>query len=443
MRCENSQLRQCVKTLNPEILLTKRWFPIPQRVLNHPEQIRAKASKVQFKVIAAGRRSFKTERFLKRDFVIKSIQNENQKYFLGAPTRPQAKLIFWDDLKALSPDYLVADINETELRIHYVTGSKLYVVGLQEYDRVHGVMWNGCGITEYQEADPKLFSTTIQPMLNDTNGDAILEGRPFGKNHFYDDFLRCKTSPDRWASFQWKSEGILTDEQIRNAKEDLGLVDYQREYEASFESGSQRVYYSYSELNNKKYEINPSLPIIIACDFNAGEMPMSWNIGQQIGQITYWTNTLSHQYTNTLTMCSIADEVLRSFKEYPDVIKFYGDYSGVKQTSNSSYSDWQIIENFFRSKNTTVERRTKPCINVRNRNAATNARLCNANNERRMFADPDKCKPLIKDWNYVQRKENGIDLDGSNPERTHCSDACDYYTDYEFPIKGKPIFEQG
>jgi hypothetical protein len=363
---------------------------------------------------------------------MKAIKNDNKKYFVGAPTRPQAKLIFWDDLKALSPDYLVNDINETEMKITYISGSKLYVVGLHEYDRVHGVMWNGCGITEYQEADPKLFSTTIEPMLNDTGGDAILEGRPFGKNHFYDDFLRAKTSPQRWASFQWKSEGILTDEQIRAAKEDLGLIDYQ----------SDRVYYSSSDENLKKYSIDFNLPLIVACDFNAGEKPMSWNIGQQIGQMTHWSHTLAYQYTNTATMCNILNDLLVSLnREYPPVMKFYGDYSGTKDTSNSSYSDWEIIEKYFANK-TTVEKRIKPCVSVRNRNAATNARLCNANNNRRMTADPEHCKALIRDWNYVQRKDNGIDLDDSNPSLTHASDACDYYCDYEFPIKPKHTWSQ-
>jgi hypothetical protein len=277
----------------------------------------------------------------------------------------------------------------------------------------------------------------MQAILNDTNGQGDLEGRPYGKNHFHDDFMRAKTSKE-WSSYHWKSSEILTEEQIRRAKEDLGLVDYQREYDASFEAGSDHVYYGFTDLNLKKYTLNIELPLIVCCDFNAGEKPMSWNIGNQIGQETYWSHTLSYQYTNTATMCNILDDVLKSFKKYPPVMKFYGDYSGIKKTSNSSYSD---IEKFFSSK-ATVEKRIKPCLSVRDRNAATNARLCNANNDRRMFADPEHCKPLIRDWNYVQRKNNGIDLDDSNPSLTHCSDGCDYFTDYEFPIRPKHTWRQ-
>ena len=428
--------------MNPEdrrALLTDRWFPLPAKVMQHEEQARVKAAlsrhgdSFHVAVIAAGRRSFKTERFLKRHFVRMSALMEGEKNFLGAPTRPQAKLIFWDDVKALSPPYLVRETNETELRIDYVNGGQLYVVGLKEYDRVHGVRWNRIGITEYQEVSSKLFATTLQPILIDTKGQGVLEGRPMGRNHFYDDFLRAKTSPERWSSFHWKSAEILSEEQIKAAKDDLGIVDYQREYDASFESGSQKVYYGYSELNHKPYSLDAKLPVLVTCDFNAGEKPMSWSIGQQIGENTYWTNSLSYQYTNTATMCGILHDLFAGMPSYPKLLKFYGDYSGTKDTSNSSFSDWEIIKNFFNNK-TDLELRIKPCLSVRNRVGATNARLCNANNVRRTFVDPEKCKPLIKDWEYVQWQTNNVDLDDKNPERTHSSDAVDYYNDYEFPI---------
>ena len=424
-------------------LLTDRWFPIPDRALKHPEQQRIKtvldSHRGQFYVgvIAAGRRSFKTERFLKRRFVAKSIEYPNERNFLGAPTRPQAKLIFWDDVKALSPDYLIKDINETELRIDYINGTQLYIVGLKEYDRVHGVRWNRVGISEYQECHPKIFSTTLQPLLIDTRGEAIVEGRPAGKNHFYDDFLRAKTSPERWASFWWSSEDILDADQISAAKDDLGLVDYKREYLADFESGSQKAYYAYSEGNHKPYTLNPELPVIVTCDFNAGEKPMSWVVGQAIGDLNYWTHSLAYQFTNTLTMCGILDDTLKTgMKKYPPLLRFYGDYSGVKDTSNSSRSDWEIIKDYFANK-TAVETRIKPCHSVRDRVAATNARLCNANNVCRMYANLATCRALIKDWQYVDWKDNNVDLDGSNSERTHSSDAIDYYASYEYPVAGR------
>ncbi len=101
--------------------LTHRWFEIPQNVLNHSTQQQFlkdfQSKKYYHYTIAAGRRSYKTERFAKRLSVRESLTNANHVYHLGAPVRKQAKEIFWKDVKALSPKHLVRRINETELKI--------------------------------------------------------------------------------------------------------------------------------------------------------------------------------------------------------------------------------------------------------------------------------------------------------------------------------------
>src|SRR5690606_20074079 len=193
------------------------------------------------------------------------------------------------------------------------------------------------------------------------------------------------------------------------------------------------------------YQILYNQPFIITCDFNATEKPMSWTIGQRQGVNTYWIKSLSYQYTNTIQMCEILDDYLSKFPSYPKVLHFYGDYSGKKYTSNSAYSDWDIIKNYFIkqcSHPVKLDVRTKQTESVRDRVASTNAQLCNANNERRMFVDPQECKPLIRDWDRAEWKPNGMDLDDSNDLDTHNSDSVDYYSDYEFPIKGSAISKQ-
>ena len=418
-------------------LLTPRWFKLPAHVKIHTVQNACLASQIQFNMIAAGRRSFKTERILKRHFIRYALSHRNKNIMLGAPTRPQAKAIFWDDIKALTPKYLYdGEANETSLKLRFIGGSQITVVGLQEYQRVEGQPWDLVGITEFQHTDPMLIPQTIQPILNDTNGQGFFEGRPLGKNHFFDYFQMAKTNPRLFAAFTWKSSEVMSEEQIENAKATLGKEDYEREYDASFETGGQRVYYAYTDANNQAREYDPNTPLIITCDFNATEKPMSWTVGQRFGEEVFWRKSLSFKFTNTVTMCQLAEDYIKTLGRWPDTIIFYGDYAGTKNTSNSSLSDWDIIVKHFQNKG-EVLKKIKPCLSVRDRNAATNARLCNANNVRRMFVDPTGCKELIKDWEYVQRKENGIDLDGSNPERTHNSDSVDYFSDYEYPIHGK------
>jgi len=438
-------------------LRTERWFQLPPKALNDPVQTSLfHTCNVPYRVAAAGRRSYKTER-MKRLFVnMAGLDPEikNHRFFLGAPTRPQAKKVFWEDLKALTPKWTLRgrgkeSIRESELTILYRQGNEIVIVGLEEYERIEGVLWHGAGITEFQKVDPLFYPKTLQPIMNDTmkksgGGIWIMEGRPLGKNHFFDLFCREKTEPERWKSFHWTSEEILDADQIHAAKADIGEMDYRREYLADFETSGQRVYYAYSEYNHKKlgvdYIIDWSAPLNITCDFNATEKPMTWSVGQSQGHFEYWFKTLSFPFTNTATMCVVLDDYFKELKttygHYPRYANFYGDYSGLKRTSNSSFSDWDIIDNFKWSEPLYTERLLKQTETVRDRAAASNALLCNANNERRMFVDPQGCKALIRDWDRVGWKDNGVDLDdGKDPTVTHASDGIDYFSDYKYPIK--------
>jgi hypothetical protein len=134
-------------------------------------------------------------------------------------------------------------------------------------------------------------------------------------------------------------------------------------------------------------------------------------------------------------MCKLIDQEIETWGFYPSRIHFYGDYNGGKNTSNSSRSDWDHIEMHFNGK-ARIEKRVKNCDRVRDRVACTNARICNMLGERRMFIHPENCRPLIEDYERVQWKENGVELDqDKDPKRTHNSDSVDYYNHIEYPIK--------
>ena len=429
--------------------LTTRWFDINPKATNHPVQRKLnddfRKNKFRNYIIAAGRRSFKTERFAKRLLINEILKKKNHRkiFFAGAPTRQQAKEIFWDDLKRLTPPDNIKRIIETSLKIEINGGGTLRVIGLKEFRRVQGQLMHGIVISEYQDCDAAVYNESIEPMINDTRGWCIKEGRPFGKNHFFDEFLKGKQGRKGWQSYHWTSEEILSKEQIEEAKANLAKPDYEREYKASFETSTQRPYYSYTEKNNKRTEILPHLPFIVACDFNAQDKPMSWVVGQRhtegTREITYWHKALSFQFTNTITMCKILDEdyFMALSAGYPKKIIFYGDYAGKKHTSNSSYNDWEIIENYFRNK-TKIEKRIKPCLSIRDSIGATNAQLCNSKGEIRQYVDPENCGELIKDWEYCAWKDNGRELDERDPLRTHLCRAVDYYNEYEYSIRGKP-----
>ena len=425
-------------------LLTPRWFEIPQRALHHPEQMKLisdlKQKKYYHITIVAGRRSFKTERFGKRYLVQQAMNNSDQRFYAGAPVRKQAQEIFWKDLKELVPKFFIDKISESHLKITLGNKSEINVVGLLEFATVEGGFANGFLISEWQKCNPEVFNQSIEPMINDVGGWVIKEGRPLGKNHLYDDYLKGLEFKNGHASYFWTSEDILNEYQIDRAKSSLGEIDYKREYLASFETGGNPPYYAYNYLNHSTHSLNYDIPVIVSCDFNATEKPMSWNIGQRLIQgvtdVTHWVNTMSYQFTNTETMCGILDDYLKSNSGYPKHLIFYGDYAGRAMKSNSSYSDWQIIEDYFRNK-TKFEKRIKFCKSIRDSIAATNSQLCNTKNERKMFVNPENCKALIKDFEHCSWKDNGKELTDKDDLRGHACRAVDYYNDYEHSTREK------
>src|SRR6202034_655634 len=87
------------------ITLTPRWQPLNF----HKEQCRLQESDARFKIVPAGRRSGKTE-IAKRHLALSVLSAKNNpkpwpdpRFFAAAPTRDQAKRVFWNDLKALVP----------------------------------------------------------------------------------------------------------------------------------------------------------------------------------------------------------------------------------------------------------------------------------------------------------------------------------------------------
>lgn len=426
-------------------LLTPRWFDIPIKAKEHIIQKKLTQDLINEKyyhyTVVAGRRSFKTERFGKRMLVLKALQKQNGKFFAGAPVRKQAKEIFWKDIKLLIPKYMIEKISESDLKIILKNGSEINIVGLLEFATVEGGFANGFIISEWQKCEPEVYNQSIEPMINDVNGFVIKEGRPLGKNHLYEDYLNGVEFKKGYASYFWTSEDILNEYQIDRAKTGLGKIDYEREYLASFETGGNPVYYSYNHLNHSDYKLNPNNPVIITCDFNATEKPMSWVIGQRliVGSLdcTYWIKSLSYINTNTETMCQILEDYFKeNFSVIPSHLIFYGDYAGKQQKSNSSYSDWQLIENYFRNKCKTFEKKIKQCKSIRDSVSSTNAQLCNTNNERKQFVNETDCKPLIQDWLKCEWKDNSKELKDNDNLRGHCCRAVDYYNDYEHSVKG-------
>ena len=128
----------------------KRWYPLIDNQVQL-DLINAISKGIRFPVVAAGRRSGKSERF-KRFITKYALSNPSSKLFIAAPTYNQVKRIYWDDIKLLSMSTIYPHKpSETDLIIYLPNQSEIHLVGLDKPERIEGVAWDGGGIDEFAD----------------------------------------------------------------------------------------------------------------------------------------------------------------------------------------------------------------------------------------------------------------------------------------------------
>ena len=401
----------------------------------HPKRLAWWNSKARHNVVAAGRRSYKTET-AKRKLVWRAFEKEGN-YFFAAPTQGQAKKIAWQDLKDLSRPF-ISKINESNLIITLGQGSTIHCLGMDAPARIEGQMWHGGIMDEYGDMKPTVWTNHVQPVTADTGAWVDFIGVPEGQNHFFDLANYARTSgDDDWRFYTWISADVLPEEVISAAKRQLDRKTYLQEYEASFESTGTSAYYAFTAENVGNYPFNPTLPLIMAWDFNASELkPMCVAIIQQWNGKWHVVKEFNQCNTNTYEQCENISTYLIG-NGFRSTVTVTGDYSGHRKESNATRSDYAIIERYFGTYSEYYTK-TRPTLSVRDRVAATNAMFCNMAGERTLFVDSG-CVGLIEDLYKTRWKEDAIHLDDADPKRTHATDGLSYFPYNFYPIDRKEI----
>lgn len=455
--------------------LNDRWTPLRP----HQVQIGYMTSPHRFNVIPAGRRSGKTENF-KRKIVMRALMASTTwtpRFFAGAPTRDQAKAIFWEDLKALTRGFWAETPSESHLMIKVVTGAEIHVLGMDKPERVEGSPWDGGGLDEYGNCKPTAWTHHIRPALSDRNGWFDLFGVPEGRNHYYDISVRAQAlmqahlAASEWGHYHWVSADILPASEIAAARRDLDELSFQQEYEASFINFEGRAYYPFRrETHCAPLAYDPSKPLIIAFDFNVDpgvaaiiqeqELPGQF---QRSATVVLGSNGLPlpapiaidprtgkpipiigtgvigevhiPRNSNTPAVCR---KLLQDWGDHRGIVLCYGDSTGGNRGSAKVMgSDWDLIKSelggHFGSRYTQRVKGRNP--EPRPRVNSVNTRLLNGVGEIHLMVDPAKAPNVVKDFEGVVLLKGGSgEIDKSNLTQTHLTDGIGYYTDFEFPI---------
>lgn len=425
-------------------MLPERWTELAP----HEEQLRLVNSSARFRVVAAGRRSGKTER-LKRRLVRASLyppKVPNPTFVAAAPTRDQAKRIFWQDLKALTPRQWMASVSESELTIRYKTGAQLMVVGLDRPQRIEGIPLDGIGVDEIAEVKRESWEQSIRPALSTRGrpGWAWFTGRPKGRGLFYELFSRAGTR-EGWESFTWTSATVIDPAEVEQARSDLDPLTFAQEYEAQWVSFQGLAYYQWSPKDHlRRLAIDPSLPLVVTLDFNV-EPGVAAFLQEQVidGQSRTCVVGEVHipRNSNTPAVCRKIVDLVGS---HPSDVMIYGDPAGGgRHTSQENQrTDWDLVREHLRPTfgDRLRWRVARKAPYVRDRINAVNSRLKSTSGEVRLLVDPVAAPHVVRDFEGVQLLEGGSgEIDKAGGERqglTHLTDAIGYYIHEKYPVGG-------
>ena len=403
-------------------------------------------SKARFKVMPSGRRSGKTE-LLKRKMINAAISHtrwSSARFVLAAPTFNQAKRIFWDDIKALSPSGLVIDISETNLIIKYFNGATITVMGMEKPARIEGPPLDGIGMDEYANMRPEVWPKHVRPALSTQGrlGWADFIGVPEGRNHYYKLWRYACSARSDWEGFTWPSSDILDPEEIASAKEELDELSFQQEYEASFVNFTGRAYYPFDLATHATLELpyDPKADLIFCFDFNVSpgvavviqetkinDKPATCVIGE------VWIPTNS----NTPAVCR---RLVKDWGKHEGRVLCYGDATGgARGTAKVRGSDWDLItaelKGKFKEVRIRVPRKNPP---ERVRVNCLNSRIKATDGTVKLYVDPITAPYTVEDLEGVVMLEGGAgEIDKrSGEELTHLTDALGYYIHRKHPVMG-------
>jgi hypothetical protein len=191
-----------------------------------------------------------------------------------------------------------------------------------------------------------------------------------------------------------------------------------------------RVYYTFERKEHVGvYPVDPAKPLLWSWDFNLN--PMSSVICQRLDDVVHVVDEIVLQTSSTPEVC---DEFLQRYGEHRAGVKIYGDASGGHSSTVTGTSDYQYIRKFLAGHRSLHGTLAAAASNppVRDRVNLVNARLKNANGDRRLFVDR-RCRQLLKDFEEVCYKADSGQIDKDHDsKRTHLSDALGYLLWSEF-----------
>ena len=198
------------------------------------------------------------------------------------PTFAQAKRVIWDSITNMGerildyiPPELIESKNGQEMKIRFINGSLLQLVGSDNYNSLMGTNPYGVVFSEYALQDPQAYAF-IRPILAANNGWALFVSTPRGRaNHLYALYEIALNSTE-WKCIKLSLDDTkhISEDRMQQERKELSEDMIQQEYFCSFDAGIQGSYYAkYVDRMRLEKRIN-----IIAWE-PAFQVHTAWDLG--------------------------------------------------------------------------------------------------------------------------------------------------------------------
>ena len=246
-------------------------------------------------------------------YLIKEAYAVPGNYFYVFPTKTMARQALWENIDSSGfklldhiPKQIIKRQSNQEMLIEMVNGSTIRVLGYdKDPDSIRGIACKGAVFSEFAFSDPESYKTMI-PALRESQGWAIFNSTPNGRNHFYELWQNVYKSPNWFASelqTLWSDRpgwsGLIPESDFPAIMDEEGLSeeDVEREYGVSFSTGMKGSFYMdnidrcHSEGRISTYDYDDTLAVDTFWDLGVDDSTAIWfrqKIGNQIRFIDYY-----------------------------------------------------------------------------------------------------------------------------------------------------------
>ena len=278
---------------------------------------------------------------------------------------------------------------------------------------------------------------------------------PAGQSHpLYKYFFENKSETRHIYYSLTEQNPFLPRTYIEQLKKDLPPKEAERMlYGRWIDIDREKIYYAYTSERNFKtssYTVRNDLPVSISFDFNIGiGKPMSCCLSQydiKSDTFHFFGEVIVHGFR---TLDTLEEMSARGIFEMPVFFEIHGDATGGARSTNSQWSNYEIIENFLSNYRTKAGlklsyRLSVPKSNppIKERHNIVNAYCCNALGEQRLFVY-ENCKTIDEGMKLTTLKKGAdyIEDDGAQHPYQHVTTALGYRV--LFTSKNKVIIKGG